>query len=300
MQPNRVLARAPGKLLIAGEFAVLEGAPALVVAINRYARAKVSGVPLDGRKAPSPLHLAVAESLHVSTSEVSRLHIDTRTMFHQGNKLGLGSSSAACVAAVAALSEVSNSIDQTFELALDAHRRFQSGLGSGYDVAASTYGGALIYVQGAHPMRVNLPAGLFWKAFSWNRSASTPQAIERWRHVRNHGQLLEAAFKLPKSIQTGAVDLFDSICEFQQRLLALDHAYSLGIANAEQHLLAARAQALAAEHRVLFKQSGAGGGDVSIALSTSTEALRAFSDIAVQSGLDPLELEVDMQGVVRE
>ena len=279
---------------------MLEGAPALVIAINRHARATLLSAPLENPATPSPLHLAIAQALQLSVGEVNRLKIDTSALFQGGRKLGLGSSSAACAAAVAALSEAPNSIDQTFELAMDAHRRFQAGLGSGCDVAASTYGGALIYMKGAHPMRVNLPHGLFWKAFSWNRSASTLRAIERWRYVRDHSQLVEAAFKLPTSIQSSAADLFDSIWEFQQRLLSLDRAYSLGIANREQHLLAARAQALAAEHRVIFKQSGAGGGDVSIAISTSIEALQAFSDIAVQSGLEPLELEVDMQGVVRE
>ena len=292
--------RAPGKLLIAGEFAVLEGAPALVIAINRHATATLVSTPFKSTSEPSPLHLAVAEVLQTDQEQVSRLNIDTSTLFEKGRKLGLGSSSAACAAAVAALNPASTSRDQTFELATHAHRRLQSGLGSAFDVAASTYGGALVYTQGARPMRVNLPAGLFWKAFSWNRSASTLRAIERWRNVQSHSQLLQAACNLPRSIQSGAADLFDSIWEFQQRLLALDRAYSLGIASAQQHELAARAEALTTEHRVLFKQSGAGGGDVSIAISTSAGTLKAFSNIAVQSGLKPLELDIDMQGVVRE
>ena len=281
---------------------MLEGAPALVIAINRHARATLLSAPLENPATPSPLHLAIAQALQLSVGEVNRLKIDTSALIQGGRKLGLGSSSAACAAAVTLFAEAPNSRDRVFELAMNAHRQFQSGLGSGFDVAASTYGGALIYVQDTRPSSVNLPAGLYWRAFLWDRPSSTHRAIERWRVVRDHKQLLEAALKLPQSIQSSATNLLDAIDDFQQRLLELDRTHSLGIAVGEQHFLAARAQDIAAEYgaRVIFKQSGAGGGDVSIAISTSIEALQAFSDIAVQSGLEPLELEVDMQGVVRE
>ena len=38
---------APGKAVVWGEYAVLEGAPALVMAVNRYATARVE--PADGQ-----------------------------------------------------------------------------------------------------------------------------------------------------------------------------------------------------------------------------------------------------------
>ncbi len=37
-----VFAEAPGKLVILGEYAVLTGAPALVLAIDRYCRAEIA------------------------------------------------------------------------------------------------------------------------------------------------------------------------------------------------------------------------------------------------------------------
>ena len=43
---NGGTARAPGKLFVTGEYAVLEGAPALVAAVDRYAR--VSVLPGNG------------------------------------------------------------------------------------------------------------------------------------------------------------------------------------------------------------------------------------------------------------
>ncbi|MCP5051427.1 MAG: hypothetical protein GY940_29945 [bacterium] len=41
MSEHRITARAPGKLILLGEYAVLEGAPALVAAVDRYARVEI-------------------------------------------------------------------------------------------------------------------------------------------------------------------------------------------------------------------------------------------------------------------
>jgi len=42
-----VVASAPGKIVLSGEYAVLDGAPAIVMAVNRRARAALADV--DGR-----------------------------------------------------------------------------------------------------------------------------------------------------------------------------------------------------------------------------------------------------------
>ncbi len=47
----RLEARAPGKLVALGEYAVLEGAPALVLAIDHYAVATLE--PQPRRRVPS-------------------------------------------------------------------------------------------------------------------------------------------------------------------------------------------------------------------------------------------------------
>ncbi len=78
--------------------------------------------------------------------------------------------------------------------------------------------------------------------------------------------------------------------------------HGLGILG--HNLRALAAEATQVEKRfncaLVFKQSGAGGGDISIALSDNKEALQAFERIAVQSGLLPLNLEIDMHGVRRD
>jgi phosphomevalonate kinase len=135
-----VAASAPGKLLLTGEYAVLEGAPAVVAAVDRRVHVHVEAVaPGDGRLTAIPLGVNV-EPVHVvdgvlrsrarpeirlgatarflpaalaalgNTAAVGSLAItiDSRELFERGSdgapvKLGLGSSAAVCAALAVAL-----------------------------------------------------------------------------------------------------------------------------------------------------------------------------------------------------
>ena len=295
-------ASAPGKLLIAGEYAVLEGAPALVAAINRRARAEMRASGEARTEPVSPLHLAIGGTLGSDTSELERLHLDTRALFLGQRKLGLGSSAAACVAGIAALSAPETGRDSLFALSREAHRRFQGGLGSGFDVAASTYGGVLAYIQDENPKPLALPQGLHLQAFAWSQSASTTGLIERWRQIRAKNALSDAAAEVCDAARASAESLIEAVMEFQSRLHRLDQSHSLGVSTPAQLRLESEAQSLAREYRarLVFKQSGAGGGDVGIALSDSEEALQAFASVAVQSSLIALDVKLDMEGVRRD
>src|SRR5262245_2351577 len=141
---------APGKVLLLGEYAVLEGRAAICAAVDRYARARVAPGPLrveaknlgiawEGAGEPPPA-LAAACALLSARGASAQVEIDT-SEFSQGEvKLGLGSSAAALAALAAALAPDLSPKDR-FHLAEDAHRAAQGGIGSGVDVAASTYGG---------------------------------------------------------------------------------------------------------------------------------------------------------------
>lgn len=127
-------ARAPGKVVISGAYAVLTGAPAIVTAVDRYASADTSqaaGFVTEEMRAAAPGPYP---------------SIDASELRHEGRKLGLGSSAALLVAALASIGSEDPSLPSTrrllFERALHAHRKAQGG-GSGVDVAASTFGGTL-------------------------------------------------------------------------------------------------------------------------------------------------------------
>ncbi|MEB3196795.1 MAG: phosphomevalonate kinase [Candidatus Sericytochromatia bacterium] len=172
--------RVPGKLMLAGEYAVLEPhQPGLVVAVDRYVTATVAPaahflltipafghdeVPFevtpDGVRMgdPDPRLRFVGEALAVvlSVCEVppSPFHLTLESGLDDpdGRKYGLGGSAAAVTAAVAAvahwvaLGKGAPAPLMLFKLAAIAHFRAQ-GSGSGADVAASCFGGWLRYTS---------------------------------------------------------------------------------------------------------------------------------------------------------
>lgn len=129
------IARAPGKLVLSGAYSVLTGAPALVVAVDRYALA-------DSARAASFLTPEVQAAL----GDRAPPWFDASELRDGDKKLGLGSSAAILVASLAALELATDpalSDDalcaRVYERALVAHRAAQGG-GSGVDVAASQRG----------------------------------------------------------------------------------------------------------------------------------------------------------------
>jgi mevalonate kinase len=175
----RVLASAPGKLVIAGEYAVLEGAPALVLAIDRQARVTLEdsdgsdyeisapglGIhaacgrldaagriawPALGAAASASLRLvgAILETLGAEERPPPfRASLDTRAFRADGDrrrKLGLGSSAALTVALASAIRALGRRGAPSLYTLRAAHRRAQDGHGSGLDVAASRHGGLLV------------------------------------------------------------------------------------------------------------------------------------------------------------
>lgn len=180
-----VRASAPGKLVLLGEYAVLEGAPALALAVNRQARARVvlradgearvhapdlklADVPLridaDGlprwtraqdaqslRLVDTILRGLAAEGLGPPAGRGFELTLDSAEFFEGPRKLGLGSSAALTVALASALAVYAGGGAATanrrvwLERLLALHRGFQDGRGSGVDVAASLVGGLIAY-----------------------------------------------------------------------------------------------------------------------------------------------------------
>jgi phosphomevalonate kinase len=216
----------PGNLLLLGEYAVIEeGGLGLALAVDRRVVVDVqpsSTLTVEGRwagqtvhwsdEAPesSPLIRAVVEAwreqlyarggssaenenpeLRDIREPAARISVDSSAFFAGGRKRGFGSSAAVTAALTCALlylSGLSGSrlIRHAARLALLAHRRVQSGRGSGYDVYASLFGGFGCVVGGAAPtwqaVRLSWLPSLY--VFSGPDSVSTPGSIrnyERWK-----------------------------------------------------------------------------------------------------------------------
>jgi phosphomevalonate kinase len=187
--------------MLAGEYAVLAGAPAIAVAVRRYLRCRASEAPQfelqamglrwrEGEPVPSPL-LFAAEALRVGRSFLKgrrlepaplSLAIEDELRATDGRKLGLGGSACTAVAVAAALLQAAGLSPEAnrpllFKLAALAHALAQGQSGSAVDVAASTWGGTLwTYRAELEPLRAALRASPEAFAAAVD-SARAPEAV---------------------------------------------------------------------------------------------------------------------------
>ncbi len=164
-------AYAPGKLVLTGAYAVLAGAPAIVVATSR-------GVTADSARVAEHVTPEVAAALGSAPAPA----IDAGPLFFGTRKIGLGASAAIVVASLAAVEAArgANLAEEyvrarLFDRARAAHAKAQGG-GSGVDVAASVYGGVLEYEPGIVTRR-SLPSDCSISVFACRESASTSSQV---------------------------------------------------------------------------------------------------------------------------
>ncbi len=318
-----VVARAPGKLVVLGEYAVLTGAQALVMAVDRYAVATIDGsaaadctltthtdVSTTTAFAPGERSGAALVDL-VNTHWPARAagvwtgNLDSRQLFADGGKLGLGSSAAALCAWSGAWQAFNGArLPDASEL-ITLHAAGQGG-GSGLDVAASRAGGMICYRRNrsAGPTigSGRLPDGVAFVAISTGRAASTPDLVRRfdaWRAAEPQAALLRLE-RLAAIAETGvaaaqanaASDFLAAIEHYSVALGELGQAMHADIMTDEHRAIAA----VARRSGVVYKVSGAGGGDIGLALSESLPDLAAF-EAALPRGCKALSLELDRGGL---
>lgn len=259
---------APGKLVLMGEYAVLDGAPALVAAVDRGVRCTLRPAPQLRWNTPGDDRFVRAV---LSRPGVPPAHYEFRdshpTDAH--SKLGFGGSAAATVVATLAsrsLAGLPVRAEQLFAAARRIHHQVQ-GSGSGVDVAASVWGGLIRFSTGGVEARPPREFCVVWSG----RSAQTGPRVsrymrwpeeERHRFARRSTALVEAFSQEPiRSLRAARRELeaMATSCGLDYRTPALDRIVAL----AEQHGGAAKA-------------SGAGGGDCAIALFPDVPTRRRF------------------------
>ena len=292
-------ARAPGKLVVSGSYSVLEGAPALVAAADRYAVAEVGVDP--------PL---VTPEVRCAFEELGRSDypgFDASALRSEDRKLGLGSSAAILVASIAAIwppdvpqDELAEGI---FPLALRSHRRAQGG-GSGVDVAAACFGGVIRCMLDDDAMDVMphpLVDGLVVETWACPGAASTRQMLEKVRALREreperYRERLDAA----AAGAWAAADarspraFIDALGAQYDALGALGDDAGAPIVTTEMKTLDEAAR----DEGARFGPSGAGGGDIALFLGSGPSPT-GFRSRAAAAGLSLLKLRLGAPGVQR-
>lgn len=301
-----VVASAPGKIVLSGEYAVLDGAPAIVMAVDRRARAvladdagRISQVraPAYTSKvgrfeiADGGIHWLDGQALYRVVDSVWRaadarpsaaqlIDLDTSDFVDRKRKqkIGIGSSAALTVALCAA---VKHSTDRgtIMAVAQRAHEDLQGGVGSGVDIACSLCGGLIEYsMEGAAVAALNWPEELYYRVIWTGVAASTRDKLRRFDtgvSAPSRERLAGASKRMAEVWRSG--DASEIIKDYRSyiedlRQFSIDHG--LGIFDAGHEDL----WRTATDSQLTYKPCGAGGGDVGIVFGTDDTVLDSFTE----------------------
>ena len=314
-----IAASAPGKLMLAGEYVVLERKlQAVAVAVQRRLRVEIVPGPGPWRVTASQLGLSEAalDSVPVLREVVRRVagridggRITVESELGAGpGKPGLGASAALCVAAYGALSMIEGAIvpgpGGPLPLLLEAHRAAQGGRGSGYDVATSLTGGLVMFdptTLAVTPLA--WPRGLHAAVFTCGQGAKTVDYIARVESWREEDpESFEACVDpfanetedLVRAFQKGDVAwILGAAAQVQEELGTFDRIGELGILAAGQHQLLGAIEDAGAVGRT----SGAGGGDSVWALADDADTLDRATKAAAELGFQRVDVAFPGEGL---
>ena len=263
-------ARSPGKLVLAGEYAVLDGAPAVVLAIDRGVECFVergSGIitPDGDTRFVEPAIRGLSETA------LFRFQAWNPVGLPSGEKPGFGGSAAACVAACIAAG-------RDPEEARTIHRTVQ-GSGSGIDVAASMNGG-MLWLQGrsSRSLQPIVPT-VVWSG----SSARTGPRVERYLEWSGRTGFVHATAELVQEFTHDPVGVTRALF----RLLS-----TMAIQSGVEYLTPRleRICSLAESYGGAAKPSGAGGGDCAVAFFPSRESEEGFQQQCRREGFPIIEV----------
>jgi phosphomevalonate kinase len=321
---GEVMASAPGKVLLSGEYAVLDGAPAICMAVNRRACVKVADrrgdlsevrAPgysedvgrfvatehgIDWQDAPKSFRVvdSVFRAVELQPSGARVINLNTSEFIDPATrrKIGIGSSAAITVALCAAINNTAD-VASLAMVAQRAHADLQEGAGSGADVACSLTGGLIEYrMEGASVAPLRWPDGLSYRLIWTGVAASTRDklsklaaGISKPSRVRLAGASENMAAAWCTSDARQIIAGYREYCDLL-REFSIDHDLGIFDAGHDELWHAANAAGLT------YKPCGAGGGDVGILLASDTAALDTFT--ATQSTkFIVLDCEMSLTGV---
>jgi len=363
--------KAPGKLMLAGEWAVLEvGNPCIVLAVNKYVKAIVEESPnivinakdlgienleaeFDGKELKFKKELNKEEkeklvmaknSVEITLRYLQEMGVETKKFsvsteseitsitLRDGSaaKVGFGSSAAAVVSIIKAVLKFhGQDIDsleakeKIYKLGCIAHYFGQGKVGSAFDVAASTYGGALVYnrfdpkwlveqLDAGKPVKevveskwagfdakpIALPEDFILCVGFVGSGASTKALVVKMRDFKasNEARYNEIYAGIKKIVEAliNAIErkdkdkILQSLKENRKLLKQLAEESGNDLETKELSELIESADSLGAA----AKFSGAGGGDCGIAVCFDSDTAEKVRRAWEEKGIYPIEVSV--------
>ncbi len=302
---------APGKLVLMGEYAIRHRAPGLVMAVDRLARLRWLTYTRDMQDdLVSQARFYAAKLLGLGRP--SRCSVDSSGFYHDGQKLGLGSSAAVTAVAVASVFleaelDISDEAQRQkiWAVSKEVHDGFQGMHGSGIDLAASIFGGYLVMNNGLD----NVSPWRFWEipdglelVFCWTGSQSSTvslvDAVDRWSmtHEDEHREIMSDMTDVANRFCNSHLDAVQSLEEIDRygRLMdRLGQACGIGIVTPMMRDIRLAAMDLGGA----AKPSGAGGGDFMVAGFSDFRSCNEFKNVAVRIGAKLMNFKVCKEGL---
>lgn len=310
----RVTARVPGKVMLAGEYAVLLGEPCLACTVDRYLELSVKAgsgsvcselwpealhwptIPLELR-AREPLLQMLA--FIDTTTPVAEISVEVRSQLDPAH--GLGSSTAVRLAALMAieafakpnknLDEASTALAKTvWQLQCE-----QQGFASGYDALTQTVGGLIAwsptYERWPGPYEKLSSRALARSVHVWIGGRGAPTAtvggaVRRWlAENRLEGALRERSNRLVSALKMYLNDgsALDEVC----RATRAHRELFLEAPAYPRHVLERLASLDGFDQRWTFKTTGAGGEDALLLIGDQQDLSEAFQSLR-SLGWEPL------------
>ncbi len=353
---------APGKLMISGEWAVLEGSPCIVAAVNRrvhsiiessdsisitlddfgvHANFSWDGNSLvatgsyDAEKFKFTKEAVETALRFLNEKDVSTKPFKMRTYGEEtnvaGKKVGFGSSASAVVAIIASLLDFHRygaTKEEVYKLAAIAHYYAQGKAGSAFDVAASTYGGIIMYRRfdaawltskmeakesisgivkekwpGFLVEELSIPQMQFLIAWT-GESASTTAMMKQMasfkqsspeRYNAIYGDIQRVVEKLVSAWKSNDGNaILDCIRKNKDLLHQLTQESGVTIETPQLRQLAQIAETAGAAGKL----SGAGGGDCGFSISFDKSAANKIKSEWQKCGLHVVDAGIDEKGAI--
>ena len=287
----KIKVSAPGKLMLLGEHAVVYGYPCIVTAVDKrlFVEAEIINKKDDEIITPQVKESRFVLETIADFKEKFKIKKSVKVVTNGdfSHNVGLGSSSAVTVATFVALSslfKVSISKREIFDLSYKVNLKIQ-GVGSGFDIAAATYGGILYFVSGGKVIEpLNIDSLSLVVGYSGVK-ADTPYYVRRVAETfKLKQQKLQEIFKkISKLVEQAKISLIRKDFKDLGKLMTDNHTLlkKLGVSIDKLDKMveaALDAGALGA------KLSGAGGGDCMIALVPEDKRKEVEEAIAKAGG----------------
>ena len=322
---NEIGVSIPGKIVISGEYAVLDGALAILTTLNQKVNIKIQESDknhnvyltsaLEGifpftidddaniiwlEADPGTYGLLLQHAFKIlkpMIKEKLSIIVDSSEFFRTTKdgtaiKLGIGSSAAVSVGITQALFQYQEIVSSPGNLLTQAniiHQTLQGKQGSGIDVTCCFADQGIIEctkdsVKNQTWSVLNWPYGLHLKVLTTGQGASTKRLITNYKRASNLypkefknslDQFMSITQNLSHAWKSEDVDhIIGLLTAYDVQIKKLDKIGDIGIYT-QVHT---EVQNIASRYNVFYKPSGAGGGDIGLAFSSSLDELNDFSD----------------------